>query len=30
VTDLHNDQAAGGRLEGNPAHLAPREIISLM
>jgi hypothetical protein len=30
MTDLHNDQAAGGGLERDPAHLAPREIISLI
>ncbi|MEA2745773.1 MAG: hypothetical protein QOG25_4144 [Acetobacteraceae bacterium] len=27
---LHHDEAAGGNFERNPAHRAPREIISLI
>ena len=30
VVDLHDDQSAGGGLEGDPGHRAPRAIISLI
>lgn len=30
VANLHDDQSASGGLEGDPAHRAPRAIISLM